>query len=129
MKKLPNSLNNSLIIAKALYVKSSARKIRRISNILIGTKVSEVLINLNFLNTKSSFILKKVISSAVANAKHNNNIKKTDKLIVKKIIVNEGPKKKKFFPRAKGRTDYIVKQTSHIIIALSPAQIIKQKKI
>lgn len=116
--KYINSINNDVILAKYLYAPSSSRKLRILANIMQGKNVQEVLINLKFINTKAAFLIKKVIKSAVANAKHNNKIKNITNLLLKKIMVNEGPKKKKLFPRAKGKTDFLIKKTCHITIEL-----------
>lgn len=118
-----NNLNKDLISAKYLYAKSSARKLRILANLIRGKNVEEVLINLNYINTKAAFLIKKVIYSAVANARNYYNIKEVNNFLVKNIIVNEGPKNRKFFPRAKGKTDFIEKKTSHIIIELTKLNI------
>jgi len=105
-------------IAKYSYARSSAQKIRLLANLIRGKKVKEALKNLNFIKKKSSFFLKKVLNSAIANAK-NNNFYNEDYLKIKFIFVNEGPSFKRTMPRAKGRADRILKRTSHITIILS----------
>jgi large subunit ribosomal protein L22 len=46
-------------------------------------------------------------------------------LFVSKILVNEGPRLKKIFPRARGRADIKQKKMSHVTIVLEE---IKKKK-
>lgn len=105
-------------IAKYSYARSSAQKIRLLANLIRGIKVKEALKNLNFMKKKSSYFLKKVLMSAIANSK-NNNFYNEDYCKIKKIFVNEGPSIKRTMPRAKGRADRILKRTSHITIILS----------
>lgn len=104
------------------YARSSAQKIRLVANLIRGNDVSKALEILNFSKKKSANLIKKVLQSAIANAEHNDgmNIKN---LKIKKIYVNVGPSMKRVMPRAKGRSDRILKRTSHITIALSEKKI------
>ena len=72
---------------------------------------------LNFAPQKSAYIVKKLISSAVANAEENTEID-VDTLFVKTIFADEGPTLKRFRPRAMGRATRIRKRTSHITVIL-----------
>ena len=63
----------------------------------------------------------KVLESAVANAEHNNS-SDLDELIVKNVLVDEGPYGKRHRPRARGRVNQIIKRTSHITIVVSDGQ-------
>jgi len=60
-------------------------------------------------------MIKKTIKSAASNAINNNSINKKD-LIIKQAFANEGPKLKRFQPRAQGRAFPIHKPTCHITI-------------
>jgi large subunit ribosomal protein L22 len=42
-----------------------------------------------------------------------------DTLYIKRIVVNEGPKLKRFMPAAQGRATPIRKRTSHVEIVLA----------
>jgi large subunit ribosomal protein L22 len=61
--------------------------------------------------------------SAVANAEQhariNNESVDVDALFVKKAIVNEGPKLKRWMPAAMGRATPIHKRTSHVEIVVA----------
>ncbi|WP_343188166.1 50S ribosomal protein L22 [Buchnera aphidicola (Ceratoglyphina bambusae)] len=104
----------------AVYKKanSSAQKVRIVSNLILGKKVSSAINILQFNRKKSSNLVIKVLNSAIANAEHNYGLD-VDKLKVIKIFVDEGPVMKRMMPRAKGRADRILKRTSHIKIVIS----------
>lgn len=106
------------IIAKYKKARSSAQKVRLIANIIRGKKVTKVLPILIYHKKKAALLIKKVLDSAIANADHNYGID-IDRLFIKKIFVDEGSTMKRMLPRAKGRSDRILKRTSHITIVLS----------
>jgi large subunit ribosomal protein L22 len=61
--------------------------------------------------------LKKVIESAVANAKNGKNIEATE-LLIKDIRVDQGPIFRYFKPGAMGRANPQRKRLSHISVVL-----------
>ncbi|QCI23475.1 50S ribosomal protein L22 [Buchnera aphidicola] len=105
-------------IAKHRQARSSAQKIRLVANLIRGHKAPYALSILTYSNKKASVLLKKVLQSAIANAEHNNGIDAHD-LTITKIFIDEGPTMKRMMPRAKGRSDRILKRTSHITIVVS----------
>jgi large subunit ribosomal protein L22 len=72
---------------------------------------------LAMVNKSSAPILKKIIMSAVANAKHNFSLSESD-LFFKEIIVTKGPMSKRYQPISRGRAHHILKRTSHVTIIL-----------
>lgn len=105
-------------IAIHRYAKSSPQKTRITANLIRGKTASKALEILEYTNKKSANLIKKVVKSAIANAKHNNNINENE-LKIKKIFINEGPRMKRISPRAKGKADHILKRTSHITVIVS----------
>lgn len=97
------------------YVRISPRKLRGPVETLKGKQVEEALNILKFMPLKSAGIISKTLSSAVANAEHNNELD-VDDLIVKNIIVDQGPSFKRFRARARGRGARILKRSSHITV-------------
>ena len=88
------------------------------ANAIRGLKVDKALEFLNFNNKKASRLILKVLESAVANAE-NNNSQDIDDLMVKNILIDEGPTAKRFMPRARGRVNEILKRSSHITVIVS----------
>jgi large subunit ribosomal protein L22 len=59
-------------------------------------------------------LIKKVIQSAAANALSNNRNLDEGMLVVSELYVNEGPRMKRLWVRARGRADLLLKRMSHI---------------
>ena len=100
------------------YARSSAQKARLVADQVRGLPVQKALDLLQFSPRKAAHLIRKVVSSAVANAEHNNSMD-IDTLFVSRILIDEGPSLKRVMPRAKGRADRIVKRTSHITVVVS----------
>ena len=106
------------VVAKLRRLRIAPRKVRLVADLIRGKKVDEAINILTFLNKKAAKPVLKLLKSAIANAEHNFKLKK-DNLFVSKITVDEGPKFKRWMPRARGRADLILKRTSHITLVLS----------
>lgn len=105
------------IIAKTRMIRISPTKVRIVGDLIKKKNVNEALGMLSFMPQKASFILKKLLNSAIANAKQNKYID-VDSLYVKNIMVDAGPTLKRFLPRAMGRATKIRKRMSHITMIL-----------
>ena len=104
-------------VAKLKYVRISPRKVRLVTDLIRGKKVSDALNILTFLRKKSSKVLFDLVKSAVANAETTKNMD-VDNLFVSSIFVDGGPTMKRFLPRAMGRATTILKRSSHITVVL-----------
>jgi large subunit ribosomal protein L22 len=104
--------------AVAKYLRVSPYKVRLIADLVRGKKVEEALTILKFLPKKSGRLINKTLRSAVANAENTQTID-VDTLVIKTILVDEGPKLKRWRPRAMGRATRILKRTSHITMVLA----------
>ena len=100
------------------YQRISAQKARLVANVVRGLKVDKAIEFLTFNNKKASRMILKVLESAVANAE-NNNSHDIDDLMVKNILVDEGPTQKRHMPRARRRVNEILKRSSHITVIVS----------
>lgn len=98
--------------------RQSPRKVRLVADAVRGKKVSDALTILMFTPKKAASSVKKVLESALANAKHNENLDEKD-LFVKEISVDEGVTLKRWRARARGSAARIRKRTSHIVVTLA----------
>jgi large subunit ribosomal protein L22 len=117
---------NTAPVADATAIQRGTRqspyKMRLVIDQIRGKNVNEALGLLKFSKKHAAMQIAKTLSSAVANAEHaarqNNESLDVDELFIKKAIVNEGPKIKRFMPAAQGRATPIQKRTSHVEIVV-----------
>jgi large subunit ribosomal protein L22 len=105
-------------IAKALYIRSSASKVRVVLNLIRGKDVRSADEILQFTDREAARLVRKVLASAVANAVNNDELDPDD-LYVKACFADEGPTLKRFTPRARGRAGRINKRTCHITVVVA----------
>ena len=103
--------------AQLKYAKIAVLKVRPSAALIRGKKAFEAESILSVQNKKASALIYKLLRSAVSNAEQKKTID-LDRLYVKKIAVSQGPQRKSFMPRARGRASGIIKKTSHISIVL-----------
>ncbi len=106
-----------MVIAQLRFLRTSPRKMRLVADVIRGRDVVRALNSLTLLNKKPAKYLLKLLRSAVANAKHNNDLA-VENLRVKKITVDNGPMLKRWMPKAHGRATPVRERTSHIYLAL-----------
>jgi large subunit ribosomal protein L22 len=106
--KVSTKLNNLRI---------SPRKVRLVCNAIKGKDTGEALIDLGNLVRGSSLAIEKLIKSAIANAENNFGLDR-ENLYIFDAQVGEGPKYKRWMPRAYGRATPILKRTSNLTIIL-----------
>ena len=105
------------VIAKANNVRISAQKVRLLVDQIKKMEPAKSMAILDIVNKSSARPLKKVIASAVANAKNNFGLDEGT-LTFKSILVGKGPMSKRYQPIARGRAHSILKRTSHITVIL-----------
>ena len=108
-----------LAVAKARFVRVSARKARLVLDKIRGKPVGEALATLSFTPRAAARLVEKVLRSAVANAEHNHQVRNLDDLRVVKAFADGGPSMKRVQPRAMGRAFFIRHKTSHLTIVVS----------
>jgi large subunit ribosomal protein L22 len=99
--------------AIAKYVRISPLKVNFICAEIRGKQVDEALSILKFTPKKGAKALEKVLNSAVANAENNFNMDR-ENLYVSEAYANEGPRMKRYRPKARGMAYPIIKRSSHI---------------
>ena len=109
--------------ASARYVRITPMKARRVVDMVRGLQVDEALTLLQFAPQAASETVYKVLESAVANAETTEGLNRAD-LVLSVAMVDEGPTMKRWRPRAQGRATRINKRTSHITLAVQPADVL-----
>ncbi len=105
--------------AKLRFARIAPRKVRKVAQLIRGKAVDQAINVLMFTNRRPASLLKKLLVSAIANAEDKSKGSvNTDNLLVKEVVVDQGPTLKRWRPRAMGRATRINKRTSHITIVL-----------
>ena len=113
--------------ASARFVRITPMKARRVVNMVRGLPVEDALSLLQFAPQAASTTVYKVLESAIANAETTEGLDASS-LVVSVAQVDEGPTMKRWRPRAQGRATRINKRTSHITLAVQPADVIEAAK-
>jgi large subunit ribosomal protein L22 len=106
-----------MVTARLQNYRQSPRKVRLVANFIRGKKIADALMQLDFVAKKAADPIRKLIASAVANAKNNDKIN-VDDLIIKEIRVDKGVTLYRSMPRAHGRAFPIRKRCSPLIVSL-----------
>ena len=99
-------------------VRMSPQKGRALARKVQGLTVSEALKITEFSPRKAAFVLGKTLKSAAANATNNADLD-VDSLRVKLAVFDEGPRMKRFWPRARGSASPILRRLCHVKVVLS----------
>ena len=110
-----------VVRASAHYVRVAPRKARLVADQVRGLTVPEARTLLDFSARGAARDIGKLIASAAANAENNHELVAEDMRIAE-INVDEGPTLKRWRARARGRAARIEKRTSHVSVALTPAE-------
>lgn len=107
-----------LIRAEQKYLRMSPKKIRFAAHAIKKVKSPlKAVAYLEMMQQKSGEPLAKAIRQALGNAKNTYSILPQD-LVIRELLVNEGPSFKRGRARSRGMLHPILKQTSHIRVTL-----------
>lgn len=110
------------MVSKAIarFARISPRKARVVVDLVRGRQAGEALQLLEFTKKSGAPFLKKLIESAVANARTTSPGVDLDGLFVETAFVDKAPNKhmRRWRPRAMGRATRVQKGLSHITIHL-----------
>ncbi len=98
--------------------RQAPRKVRVLANVVRGRNVAQALAQLEHMPQKGAATLRKLILSAVANARQDDAALDPAALKVKAITVDKGMTFVRYMPRAFGRATPINRESSHIRIQL-----------
>jgi large subunit ribosomal protein L22 len=110
--------DNYAAVASLGMVMSSPMRTRWVADLIRGKSVEEASRQLLLAQKKAAGVFRKLLLSAVSNAEQKG-VADLDRLFVKTVFVNEGPRIKRFMPRAQGRADTRLTRTSSIFMGLS----------
>ena len=112
--------------AVAKYVKRTPRKARLVADSVKGLKVGDALAYLEFSPKHAAIDVAKVIKSAAANAEHNFNLNR-EELVVKQLLIDEGPTMKRLRFRSRGMASQYFRRTCHITAVVEDQPVVEAK--
>ena len=117
------------IEASLKYIKGSFYKLNLVADLIRGMSVVEADAQLTFCDKRVALIVKKLLSSAVANAENNFKIDR-DRLSVARVDVGKAMVLKRSMPRGRGRSTRIEKRFSNLRIVLEEQKnVVDNKKV
>ncbi len=102
------------------FARISPRKARLVMDLIRGKPVEEALIALRLCQRRASPMISKVVRSAVANATQEAGLS-SEELVVWQACVDDGPRMKRFRPRAQGRAYPRIRRMCHLSVAVRKA--------
>ena len=96
--------------------RQSPRKIRLVASLVKGKSVPEAMAQLDFLAKRGAMPIRKLLNSAVANAKGQGM--DAENLFIKELRVDKGVTLKRIMPAAMGSAHRINKRASHVALVL-----------
>jgi len=103
--------------AIARNVRISPEKVKLVVDQIKNKKPADAVKMLEFVNKRSAPAIRKVIMSAIANAKNNHNLDE-ETLVFKQMFANKGLVYKRHRLVSRGRFHPILKRTSLITVVL-----------
>ncbi len=101
------------------YLIASPTKIRPVANVVKQKTCSEAMAILENMPQKGAVLIRRTLKSAIANALFANKQLDEDMLIVKEIRIDEGPRLKRVWFRARGRADMLLRRMCHITVIVA----------
>jgi large subunit ribosomal protein L22 len=101
-------------IATAKWLMASPSKVRPVADLVRKKPYAEAIAILDNVPNKGAGLIRKVVVSAAANALDRNRKLDEDMLYVREIRIDEGPRMKRVWFRARGRADMLLKRMCHI---------------
>ena len=99
----------------------SAKKMRRILDLVRGKRVDAALDILRVTPSAAAIAVSKTLKSAAANAE-NNEAMDPDTLEIVSIVADQGPSLRRFRPKARGRVGAFDRPTCHITVFVDEAR-------
>jgi large subunit ribosomal protein L22 len=101
------------------FIIVSPYKIRPVADLIRRLPYSEAMSILENMPHKGARLIRKTLKSAASNALQLNKRLDEDVLYVSKVIIDDGPRIKRVWFRARGRADMLLKRLSHITVEVA----------
>jgi large subunit ribosomal protein L22 len=105
------------------YLMVSPFKIRPVADLIRRKPYTEAVSLLGNMPHKGARLIRKTILSAASNALDQNKRLEEDMLYIKEVKIDEGPRVKRVWFRARGRADMLLKRMCHITVVVDEVRI------
>ena len=103
--------------AVSKYIQGAPIKMRRVVNAVRGMPAQQALAVLSLLPQAAAQPVYKTVKSALSNAEENYALD-AEEMVVAQIMIDEGPRMRRYRAGARGRYKPIKKRYSHITVVL-----------
>ena len=100
------------------FIIASPSKIRPVADLVRRKPYPDAIALLENMPHRGARLIKKTMKSAASNALVQNKKLSEDMLYIKEIVIDEGPRMRRVWFRARGRADMLVKRLSHITVVI-----------
>ncbi|MDR2211796.1 MAG: 50S ribosomal protein L22 [Spirochaetaceae bacterium] len=104
--------------AESKFIFASPYKIRPVAGLVRRKSYPEAMVLLEHMPHRGARLIRKTLKSAASNALDLNTKLNEDMLYIKDIQINEGPRLKRIWYRARGRADMLLKRMCHITVVI-----------
>jgi len=104
--------------AMTRYLIVSPYKIRPVADLVRRKPYTEAVALLEHMPHKGARLIRKTVVSAASNALNRDKKLVEDMLYIREISVDEGPRMKRVWFRARGRADMLLKRMCHITVVV-----------
>lgn len=104
--------------AVSKFLIASPTKVRPVADLIKRKAYPEAMSILENMPHKGARLIGKTVKSAASNALDLNKKLDEDMLYVKEIRIDEGPRMKRVWFRARGRADMLLKRMCHITVVI-----------
>jgi large subunit ribosomal protein L22 len=98
------------------FILVSPHKIRPVADLIRNKLYTDAVSLLENMPHKGARLIGKTLKSAGANALNLNKQLDESMLLVKTVLVDDGPRMKRVWCRGRGRADMLMKRMSHITV-------------
>jgi large subunit ribosomal protein L22 len=118
MSKKSKEKKNTGYEASTKFLIVSPYKIRPVARLIRRKPYNEAMAILENMPQKGAKLIKKTMKSAAYNALNQNKALAEDMLYIKEVMIDDGPRMKRIWCRARGRADFLLKRMSHIKVVV-----------
>jgi len=109
---------NEGYVAKAKFLIASPYKVRPVADLIRRKTYPQAMAILDHMPHKGASLIRKVLKSAASNALDRNRKLAEDMLYIKDLRIDDGPRMRRIWFRARGRADMQLKRMCHISVVV-----------